>query len=295
MEKAAAHRNTGEQSKPTLYVVATPIGNLRDITLRALDVLKNVAVIAAEDTRMAARLLQHFGVTGKLLALHEHNERRAIPQVLALLARGQSVALVSDAGTPTVSDPGAQLVAAARAAGVRVSPLPGASAALAALSASGLGAPHFLFYGFLPSRSGQRRRALADLASYPFTLVFFEAPHRIAESADDMREVLGAERRVVIARELTKVFEQIHDCTLGDLAGWLAADADRQRGEFVLMVDGAAPAAAGAAKAEAEARRVLEILLAELPVKQAAALAAKIASGRRNEFYAIALKLKGDR
>jgi len=264
---------------------------LRDITLRALDVLKDVAVIAAEDTRMAARLLQHFGIAGKLLALHEHNERRAIPQVLALLARGQSVAMVCDAGTPTISDPGAQLVAAARAAGMRVSPLPGASAPLAALSASGLVSPHFFFYGFLPSRAGLRKRALAELASYSFTLIFFEAPHRIAESVADMCEVLGPGRRVVIARELTKVFEEIHDCTLGDLTSWLAAHADRQRGEFVLVVDGATASRAAMA---AEARRVLEILLDDLPVRQAATLAARITGGRKNELYAFALKLKSD-
>ncbi len=289
MEKAAAHRKTGEQSHPILYVVATPIGNLRDITLRALDVLKNAAVIAAEDTRMTARLLQHFGITGKLLALHEHNERRAIPQVLALLARGQSVALVSDAGTPTVSDPGAQLVAAVRAAGFQVSPLPGPSAALAALSAAGFTAPHFLFHGFLPPRSGPRRRALAELARQPYTLVFFEAPHRIVESVADMRDALGGERRAVLARELTKVYEQSHACTLAELVGWLAAEPDRQRGEFVVVVEGATAAPAAD---RGDARCVLEILLAELPVKQAAVLAAKITGGRKNELYALALKLK---
>jgi 16S rRNA (cytidine1402-2'-O)-methyltransferase len=292
MRNDAAHRETEEESKPTLYVVATPIGNLGDITLRALEVLKRVALIAAEDTRVAARLLGHFGIAGRLTALHEHNERRAIRQVLGELARGRAVALVSDAGTPTVSDPGAQLVAAARAAGFRVSPLPGPGAALAALSAAGFDSVQFLFYGFLPPRAGPRRRALAALAGQPFTLIFFEAPHRIAESIRDMRDALGGERRVVLARELTKIFEQIHACTLDELVDWLASDPDRQRGEFVLVVEGAhaKPAAAD----QADARRVLEILLEDLPVKQAAALAAKITGGRKNELYALALKLKRD-
>lgn len=292
MGNGQAHSETEEEPKPTLYVVATPIGNLGDITLRALETLKRVQLVAAEDTRVAARLLGHFGISGKLLALHQHNERRAIRQVLAQLAQGGSVALVSDAGTPTVSDPGAQLVTAVRDAGFRVSPLPGPSAALAALCAAGFASPQFLFYGFLPPRGGPRRRALAGLAAQPCTLIFFEAPHRIAESIVDMRDVLGAGRRVVLARELTKLFEQIHAGTLEELVDWLAADSDHERGEFVLVVEGAR-VEPGPEEAAA-ARRVLEILLEELPVKQAAAFAARITGGRKNELYALALKLKAD-
>lgn len=289
MEHAAAHRNTDGEPKPTLYVVATPIGNLRDISLRALEVLKNVAVIAAEDTRVTAKLLNHYGITAKLVALHEHNEKRATPQLLALLAQGKSMALVSDAGTPAISDPGAQLVAAVRGAGYAVTPVPGANAAVAAFSAAGLAAPHFLFYGFLPQRAAERRRELARLALYPFALVFFEAPHRISASLADMRGTLGAPRRVVIARELTKLFESIHACTLAEAADWLGRDANRRKGEFVLIIEGAAPSIAGGD----ESRRVLETLLAELPLKQAVSLATRIAGGRKNELYELALKLKG--
>jgi len=291
MEHAAAHRNTDGETKGTLYVVATPIGNLRDISLRALDVLKSVAVIAAEDTRVTVKLLNHFGIATKLTALHEHNEKRAVPQILALLAQGKSVALVSDAGTPAVSDPGTQLVAAARAAGHAVTPVPGANAAVAALSVAGLAAPHFLFYGFLPQRAGERRRELARLASYPFALVFFEAPHRITDSLADMRVAFGAARRIVIARELTKLFETIHACPLAEAADWLDRDENQRKGEFVLIVEGATPSAAS----DDEAQRTLSILLAELPLKQAVALATKITGGKKNELYELALELKGKR
>lgn len=261
---------------------------MRDITLRALDVLKTVAVIAAEDTRVTAKLLDRYGIAAKLTAFHEHNERRAVPKLLALLGQGASVALVSDAGTPAVSDPGAQLAAAARAAGYAVTPVPGANAAVAALSAAGLAVPRFLFYGFLPQRAVERRRELARLAAHPFGLVFFEAPHRIADSIADMRAELGAARRIAIARELTKLFETIHICALAEAADWLSADANRCKGEFVLIVEGAPPGAAGGD----EARRTLEILLAELPLKQAVALATKITGAKRNGLYELALKLK---
>lgn len=263
---------------------------MRDISLRALDVLKNVAVVAAEDTRVTAKLFSHYGIASRLIALHEHNEKRVAPQILALLAAGKAVALVSDAGTPGISDPGAQLVAAARAAGHAVIPVPGASAAVAAISASGFTAPHFMFYGFLPARAGERRRELASLAGLACALVFYEAPHRIVDSVADMRLVFGGGRRIVIARELTKMFETIHACTLDEAVGWLAASDDHRRGEFVLIVEGAARLRGD--EGEADARHVLEVLLAELPLKQAVALATRISGGQRNALYAQALAFK---
>lgn len=290
MDHAAAHRVTDGKSKGTLYVVATPIGNLGDISLRALEVLKKAALIAAEDTRVTSSLLHHYGIGTPLKALHEHNEQRAIPQFLMLLARGGSIALVSDAGTPAISDPGAHFVAAARAAGHTVSPVPGANAAIAALSASGLAAPQFLFYGFLPQRAADRRRKLARLSAYPFTLVFFEAPHRIVACLGDMIAAFGASRRLVLARELTKLFETIHACSLAEAVDWLGGDEHRRRGEFVLIVEGAGR---HVPKAPA-ARDVLEILLAELPLKQAVALATRISGAKRNELYELALRLKSE-
>lgn len=275
--------------RSSLYVVATPIGNLADITLRALDVLKRVDVIAAEDTRITARLLGRYGIGAPLIALHEHNERRATQKILQLLAHGKSVALVSDAGTPTISDPGAHAVALVRAAGYPVVPLPGANAALCALSAVGITSRHFLFYGFLPQQAAARRRELAALKALPYLLVFYEAPHRVIASVAGMAAAFGAARSITIARELTKLFETIHTCKLGEAAAWLAAVANRTKGEFVLLVEGAGePGAAGAGAAQ----RVLEILLRELPLKQAVKLAAEISGGKRNELYSLALKLK---
>jgi 16S rRNA (cytidine1402-2'-O)-methyltransferase len=290
MEHAAAHRTTDGEPKGTLYVVATPIGNLRDIGLRALDVLKQVAMIAAEDTRVTAKLLNHYGIAARLTALHEHNEIRAAPPLLALLAQGKDVALVSDAGTPGISDPGARLTSAARAAGYTVTPVPGASSAVAALSVAGMMIPHFLFYGFLPARAAERRDTLAGLAPYPFALVFFEAPHRIVASVTDMQATLGAARRIVIARELTKMFESIHTCLLGDAADWLNGEDNRRKGEFVLIVEGAATQAASGE----DAQRTLEVLLSALPLKQAVALATTITGAKRNRLYELALKIKGE-
>ena len=288
MEQAAAHRRTDGEHKGTLYVVATPIGNLSDISLRALEVLKKVDVVAAEDTRVSSRLLQRYGITAKLVALHEHNEARATAPLLALLAQGKSLALVSDAGTPGISDPGARLTAAAREAGYRISPVPGANAAVAALSVSGIAAPHFLFYGFLPSRAAERGKELSALAAYPFPLVFFEAPHRILESVGDMALTLGGARRIVIARELTKMFESIHSCTLSEANAWLEKDGARRKGEFVLVVEGAGDERAG----DDEVQRTLEVLLAAVPLKQAVTLATRITGAQRNRVYALALALK---
>ena len=290
MEQSQAHAATAGDAKPALYVVATPIGNLRDVTLRALDVLKTVALVAAEDTRVTARLLDHYGIATPLAALHAHNEKSSVPRMLSLLAAGKSVALVSDAGTPAISDPGAHLVAAARAAGYHVVPVPGASALTAALSAAGYPAPQFLFHGFLPPRAAERRRTLEAMRGVPHTLVFYEAPHRIAATLADMREVLGAGRQVVIARELTKLFETIHACTLGEAPSWTAADAHRSQGEFVLIVEGSAERDVDVEPAQ----RVLQALLDELPLKQAVALAMRITGAKKNALYALALKLKGD-
>ncbi len=284
------HSGQKQKLECALYVVATPIGNLRDLSLRALDVLGSADVIAAEDTRNSGHLLTHHGIAAnRLMALHQHNERGAAEKIIALLAQGRSVALVTDAGTPAVSDPGALLVADVRAAGFRVIPIPGANAALAALSASGLPAPHFLFYGFLPNKSAARCRALQDLIALPYTLVFYEAPHRILECVADLHSVYGGERQIVFAREITKLFESIHRCTLAQAMDWLNADANNQRGEFVLLVSGAIAQEEGL---DAEAERVLSLLLKELPLKQAVQLAVQITGAGRNELYPRALQIK---
>ena len=273
---------------PALYVVPTPLGNLGDMTQRAIDVLRQVAWVAAEDTRHSAPLLKQYGSNARLLAAHEHNEEAAAQQVISRLAEGESVALVSDAGTPAVSDPGARLVARVRAAGFRVVPLPGACAAVTALSASGLAEAHFLFYGFLPARAKQREEALRELSALPYALVFYEAPHRILEAVVSLALVLGAQRTVVLARELTKIYETIHSCPLGEAHDWLLADANRQRGEFVLLVSGAPEA-----EDDGEGERVLKLLLDEgLPVKQAAKLAHSITGAAKNAMYELALSLK---
>ena len=276
------------EDSPSLYVVPTPLGNMGDMTQRAIEVLRQVAWVAAEDTRHSAPLLKHYGVTARLLAAHEHNEEAAAQQVIARLTAGESVALVSDAGTPAVSDPGARLVARVREAGFRVVPLPGACAAVTALSASGLVEPHFLFYGFLPARNKQREDALRELAALPYALVFYEAPHRIVETVASLAAVFEPQRTLVMARELTKLFETIHSGPLGQANDWLAADANRQRGEFVLLVSGATVAAD-----DGEGERVLKLLLDEgLPVKQAAKLAHSITGAGKNAMYELALKLK---
>ncbi len=276
-----------------LYVVATPIGNLGDISARALAVLAQADLVAAEDTRTTGHLLAHHGIGAKLVALHEHKEAVRAAELVARMRSGKSIALVSDAGTPGISDPGALLVARAREAGITVCPIPGANAAIAALSAAGLAAPHFLFYGFLPVKPAARRTALAALRELPYSLVFYEAPHRVAECVADLAAMLGAQRDIVIARELTKLFETIHRCRLSEASAWLASDPNRQRGEFVLIVSGAREE-----KQEglpAEAGRVLGLLLAELPLAQAAALAAAITGARKNELYARALELRAAR
>ncbi|GAB5603978.1 16S rRNA (cytidine(1402)-2'-O)-methyltransferase [Sideroxyarcus sp. TK5] len=284
------HSRTNKRIECALYVVATPIGNLSDITLRALDILNGVDVVAAEDTRNTRHLLQHHGIgDAMLLAVHQHNERGSADRIIELLQQGQSVALVTDAGTPAVSDPGAVLVEAVRAAGFRAIPIPGASAVVTALSASGLVNPHFLFYGFLPNKSAARRAALQALANQTCTLAFYEAPHRILECTADLQAVFGDEREIVFAREITKLFESIHRCKLSVALDWLNSDPNNQRGEFVLLVSGAAERTE---ELDAEAERVLTLLLEELPLKQAVQLAVQITGQNKNALYQKALSLK---
>ena len=255
--------------KSTLYVVATPIGNLRDISLRALDVLMAVDVIAAEDTRSSRNLLVHHAITKKMIALHQHNERVASKKILDLLKAGKSVAYITDVGTPGISDPGAILVNLVRK-NYRVVPIPGANAALCALSAAGISTTNFLFYGFLPASKSTRRRKLEELKSLPYVLVFYEAPHRIMECIIDLSEILGTNRQLTIGRELTKLFETIHTCALGDALTWLNTDANQQKGEFVLIVSGAETP--DKTKISDQAQYTLKLLLKELPLKQAVKL-----------------------
>ncbi|ACT48922.1 16S rRNA (cytidine(1402)-2'-O)-methyltransferase [Methylotenera mobilis] len=273
-----------------LYVVATPIGNLQDITLRALDTLKAVDAIAAEDTRHTSGLLSHFGISKKLIAVHEHNEHQSAERLLLQLNAGDSIALVTDAGTPGISDPGAVVVDLVRKAGVKVVPVPGVSAVITALSASGIAQNGFLFHGFLPASGAARRKALEALKSQEVTLVFYEAPHRIVDSIVDLCAVLGAERRITFARELTKTFETIHSCSLAEAQLWLEADANQQRGEFVLLVEAAT--VKDAEEIPEDAVRVLKLLLAELPLKQAVKLATEITHEKKNVLYEFALQLK---
>ncbi len=271
---------------PALYVVATPIGNLGDITLRALEVLKSVDRVAAEDTRVSGQLLAHFGIGKPLVSVREHNEREAAERVITWIAAGEAVAYVSDAGTPAVSDPGARLVAAVRAAALPVVPIPGPAAVTTALSAAGVEAGQWLFHGFLPPKSGARRAQLQALGNLPCALVFYEAPHRIEETVADMNEVLDGSRLVTLARELTKKFESIVTLPLSEAPAWLAADPNHARGEFVVVVH--APVVEAAA-GDSEAMRVLDILAGELPPPLAAKLAARITGRSKAELYRMKL------
>lgn len=275
-----------------LYVVATPIGNLGDITLRALEILKSVDAIAAEDTRHTSGLLSHFGISKKLIAVHEHNEKQAAEAISMRLLAGDNIALVTDAGTPAVSDPGAIVVKIVREAGVKVVPIPGASAVVAALSASGIVQNGFYFHGFLPASGAARRKILDILKSQTVTLVIYEAPHRIIECVEDIAKVLGENRQITFCRELTKTFETIYTCPASRASSWLQADTNQQRGEFVLLIE--AEIAHETQEISAEAQRVLKCLLAELPLKQAVALATEITHLKKNDLYEFALKLKKD-
>jgi 16S rRNA (cytidine1402-2'-O)-methyltransferase len=275
-----------------LYVVATPIGNLEDLSSRAQRTLSDVDLIAAEDTRHSNKLLSHYGILTPITALHEHNEREKAPELIAILGKGKNLALISDAGTPLVSDPGYRLVRAAHEAGIRVAPVPGACAAIVALSASGLPSDRFAFEGFPPTKRAARRAWLERLVFEPRTLIFYESPHRIAESLGEMAATFGDAREAVFARELTKQFETVRHTNLGELAKWVAADANQQRGEIVVLVHGAAPPEDDAGE---EAARILRILLRELPVSQAAALTAEITGKKRNQLYELALLIKGEK
>ena len=277
----------------SLYVVATPIGNLDDISTRALTILRSVALIAAEDTRHSARLMQHFGIGTPLAACHEHNERDQGGRFLARLLAGDDVALISDAGTPLISDPGYHLVRQARAAGIAVVPVPGACALIAALSAAGLPSDRFIFEGFLPAKAAGRRARLEQVKEEPRTLIFYEAPHRILECLQDMQSVFGDQRLALLARELTKTFETLKGLPLAELADWVAADSNQQRGECVVLVAGW-QAPEGGEAVSAEAMRVLNLLLAEMPLKRAAALAAEITGVRKNLLYQVALEQQKD-
>ena len=273
---------------PGLYLVATPIGNLADITLRALEVLKACAMVACEDTRVSAVLLAHYGIGKPLLSVREHNEARAAQRIVAAVAEGAAVAYVSDAGTPAISDPGARLAAAVRAAGLAVIPVPGPSALAAALSASGQALDHWLFYGFLPARAGERRQALQALRALPYALVFYESPHRIVAAVDDLADLLDQDRTLTVARELTKRFEAVHTLPLGEAPAWLRADANRQRGEFVLILGAPAQPAEDAETL----RGTLTVLLDYLPVSQAAQAAARLTGAKKNAAYSLALEMR---
>lgn len=272
-----------------LYVVATPIGNLEDLSPRAREVLAAADLVAAEDTRHSAVLLSHFGIRTPLVSLHEHNEAERSAELLAKLRDGARVALVSDAGTPLISDPGFDLVRAARRAGVTVTPIPGACALVAALSVSGLPTDRFVFEGFLPAKSTARRARLAELAPETRTLVFYESVHRLRESLEDMAVAFGPGRPAVLARELTKLHEGVREATLAVLAEWAGRDPAAAKGEVVLVVAGSPEAAVS----DAEADRILNALLVELPVKQAASLAAAITGLKKNSLYQRALELTG--
>jgi 16S rRNA (cytidine1402-2'-O)-methyltransferase len=288
----AASAAAGGQHYPaaTLYVVATPIGNLADLSLRAIHVLGLVDAVACEDTRVSAGLLRHLGLHKPLLALHQHNEHEASAGLIARLQAGERIAYISDAGTPAVSDPGAVLVAAVAAAGLRVLPIPGASSAVAALSVAGdAQAQGFAFAGFLPTKAAERRSALQGLAGQAQSQVIFEAPHRIQALLASMAEVCPAQR-VTLCRELTKQFETVHTAPAAELPAWLAADPQRERGEFVLVLH-AAPAVQGEGL-PAESLRVLGLLLDTLPLKQAVSLTSDISGASRNALYEAALEIK---
>ena len=276
----------------TLYIVATPIGNLGDWSPRAREVLASVDLVAAEDTRHSRMLLQHFGIGTPLTAVHAHNEQQRVEDLLERLRGGQSIALISDAGTPLVSDPGFPLVRAALQAGMRVSPIPGPSAAMAALSVSGLPSDRFTFEGFLPAKSSARRARLAELADIPCTLIFFEAPHRVLDSLRDMVAVLGAEREATLAREITKTFETIRLDTLEALAAWVEEDTDQQRGECVILVRGAEPAAPGERAGIAQETLLRSLLAHGVPVKGAAAIAADLLGGSKKTYYQACLEMQ---
>lgn len=276
--------------KGSLYIVATPIGNMGDITERALKTLADVDVIAVEDTRRSGQLLRNFEISTSMIAVHEHNERQICDSLLKRIENGKSIALISDAGTPLLSDPGYFLVHQAKEKGISVIPIPGVSAVITALSVAGLPTDRFVFEGFLPAKSAARQQKLEKVKDDLRTVIFYEAPHRIVEMLKDCQSVFGGERKVVLARELTKTFETVHGDKLDSLIPWVEADENQKKGEFVVLIHGAA--AREDTGIDAESERILLILLKDLPVKQAAALAANITGLKKNALYQFALSLK---
>lgn len=277
-------------SDAMLYVVATPIGNLADITHRAVEVLQSVALIAAEDTRHSGRLMAHFSIKTPMISVHDHNERQRVSNIINKLEQGESVALISDAGTPLISDPGFILVRAVREAGFKVVPVPGCSALVTALSAAGMPSNSFIFEGFLPAKNVGRKQQLQKIKDETRTVIFYESTHRIIVSLQDMQDILGPDRYVVIARELTKAFETIHGAPLGELLEWIQQDHNQQKGEFVVLVSGA-PVIEDQ-EISPETLHMLDVMLEELPVKQACALTAKLSGEKKNALYQIALARK---
>lgn len=273
----------------TLYIVATPIGNLSDMSQRAIETLQSVAIIAAEDTRHSGQLLKHFSISTPSISLHEHNEQQRSEVLLEKLQQGESVALISDAGTPLISDPGYRLVSLVREHGIAVVPVPGSCALIAALSASGLASDRFTFEGFLPSKAGARKQTLQALIDETRTMIFYDAPRRLQGTLSDMISVFGEDRKVCIARELTKLHETITTKPLNELLDWVNQDAHQLKGECVVLVEGASD---HKDQSETEINRVLELLLKELPVKKAAAITASLLDVRKNTAYEMALKLQ---
>ncbi len=277
------------QNTGTLYIVATPIGNLADISQRAIDILSQVDLIACEDTRHTKKLLSFFSITNKTIALHDHNERQKQEYIAELLQAGKDIALVSDAGTPLISDPGYHIVSYLRERNFTVTPIPGACAAIAALSVAGLATDRFTFEGFLPSKQGARQKTLAALANETRTMVFYDAPRRAIDTVSDIVETLGAERKIVIARELTKTFETIHSDKAGDFLAWLQQDANQLKGEMVLVIEGAAKKENQLSE---EASKLLKLLLDELPPKKACAIVAQLFDLNKKDLYEFALSCK---
>ena len=273
----------------TLYIVATPIGNLDDITLRAIDTLKRVDLIAAEDTRHSGLLLQHLGIKAKLFSLHDHNEQEKAQVLIEKLQAGLSIALISDAGTPLINDPGYHLVKACRENGIKVVPIPGACAAIAALSVAGLPSDKFIYEGFLPAKSKARQNSLASLITEPRTMIFYESTHRLLETLKDMQTIFGADKQIVLAKELTKTWETIVSFPVNELIDWLNQDASRQKGEFVLIVAGYTESNKDI---DPKAINTLKLLQKELPLKKAAAITAEIYGLKKNQLYQIGLNLE---
>jgi len=273
-----------------LYIVATPIGNLGDITLRAVETLKKADLIAAEDTRHSQRLMNHLGVSSRLLSLHEHNEREKSQAIIDKVKEGQSIALVSDAGTPLISDPGYFLVKLAQEQGVKVVPIPGVSAVVTALSVSGLPSDRFVFEGFLPAKSGNKQRVLELFKYESRTVIFYESPHRIVDTLEAMLTVFGEDRRLVLARELTKTFETIKGDSLGLLCEWVKSDANQQRGEFVLLLEGATDTPE---ESVVDQDKMLALLIAELPIKKASKIVSEITGANKKDLYQRALEMQG--